>query len=85
MAAAAAWLVPAAVVRRCFGPVRYSPALLWAAAASLAALAPVAGWWLLAPLPALGSPAAHPRAVRAAIGVLSGSGSGSSGGRAATG
>ena len=53
IAAAAAWLLPAILVHRRFGRVSYDPALLWAGAASLAALAPLAGWWLVLAVPAL--------------------------------
>ena len=53
IAAAAAWLLPAILVDRRFGRVSYDPALLWAGAASLAALAPLAGWWLVLAVPAL--------------------------------
>ncbi|MFO1144187.1 MAG: oligosaccharide flippase family protein [Amaricoccus sp.] len=79
--AALAWIVPAHIVRRRLGPARYGTAIVWGAAASLAALAPLAGWWLLTPLPAL---ALLPR-TRAVLRILSGSAPGSSGGRAATG
>ena len=85
LAAAAAWLIPARMVQRSFGAVSYSPALVWAGAASLAALAPLAGWWLLLPLPALALHRATRQAVRAAMKAVSGSASGSSDGRAATG
>lgn len=53
IAATAAWLVPALLVARAFGRVRYDPALVWAGAASLASLAPLAGGWPLLALPAL--------------------------------
>ncbi len=53
LAAATAWLVPAILVDRAFGRVRYDPALVWAAAASLAALAPLTTWWLVLAVPAL--------------------------------
>ena len=85
LAAALAWIVPARLVRRRFGPVGYDPAGLWAGAASLAALSPIVGWWLLLPLPALALHPATRRTFRRVAGALSGSAPGSSDGRAATG
>jgi PST family polysaccharide transporter len=85
LAAALAWIVPARLVRRRLGPVSYDPAGLWAGAASLAALSPVVGWWLLLPLPALALNPATRRAFRRAAAALSGSAPGSSDGREATG
>ena len=47
-------MAPAGIlVHRRFDRVSYDPALLWAGAASLAALAPLAGWWLILAVPAL--------------------------------
>jgi PST family polysaccharide transporter len=85
MAAALAWIVPARLVRRRFGPVGYDPAALWAGTAGLAALSPVVGWWLLLPLPALALHPATRGAFRRVAAALTGSAPGSSGGRAATG
>jgi O-antigen/teichoic acid export membrane protein len=70
IAAIAAWLVPAWLVARDFGRVRTRPALLWAAAASLTALAPLAGWGLVLALPALALHRPTRTAAAAALGFL---------------
>ncbi len=66
LAAALAWIIPVRLVRRRYGRVGYEAAGVWAAVASLAALAPLFGWWLMLPLPAL---VLHPASRRAARGI----------------